>query len=121
MISKYPEELTCDMAEVYGVFDIKRVPTRLLATLAVGLRNDSRVKLAMSGARVDDKTYLLAVIADNLRTWIWRMTEDGANGVNAPKLYTDFYSDKDAEKEREYLVFDSPEDFKTRWKELTGN
>ena len=43
MVTEYPDELTCDMAETYGIFDIKRVPVRLLATLAVGLRDDSRV------------------------------------------------------------------------------
>lgn len=120
MIVNHPEELTCDMAEVYGVFDIKRVPARLLATLAVGLRNDSRVKLAMAGAKCDDKTYLLAVIADNLRVMSWRMTEDGAEGMNPPKLFTDYYQGKE-EQEREYLVFDSPEAFDAKWKEITGN
>ena len=66
MMAKYPDELTCDMAETYGVFDIKRVPVKLLATLAVGLRENSRVMMAKRGAIVDNKTILLAQIVDLL-------------------------------------------------------
>lgn len=119
MISNYPEELTCDMAETYGVFDIKRVPARLLATLAVGLRDDSRVKKAITGKKIDDNTFLLSVIADNLRVIAWRMTEDGHEGKNPPKLFTDIFLGRD--QEREFKVFNSPEEFKAKWKELTGN
>lgn len=119
MMSKYPDELTCDMAETYGVFDIKRVPASLVATLAVGLRDDSRVKRAKSETMVDDQIFLLATIADNLRVLTWRMTEDGQEGINPPKLFTDYY--RGVNQEPEYQIFDSPEDFKAKWEELTEN
>ena len=66
MLSNYPDELTCDMAETYGVFDIYRLPVRTLATLAVGLRDDSRVMMAKRGAIVDNKTILIAQMVDLL-------------------------------------------------------
>lgn len=119
MLSKYPDELTCDMAETYGIFDIRRVPVQLLATLAAGLRENSRVRRAASNTDVDDQTFLLATIADNLRVLSWRMTEDGQKGENPPKLFTDYY--RGINREPEYQVFDSPEDFNAKWKELTGN
>lgn len=119
MMSKFPDELTCDMAETYGIFDVKRVPASLAATLAVGLRDESRVKRAKSEVVVDDQTFLLATIADNLRVLTWRMTKDGQEGINPPKLFTDYY--RGVNQEPEYVVFDSPEDFKAKWKELTGN
>lgn len=122
MMENYPDELVCDMAETYGVFDVKRVPVPLLATLAVGLRDDSRVKRAKSKTLVDDPTYLLAVIADHLRILAWRMTEDGQNGVDPPKLFTDYYQGINQEPEEpKYLVFDTPGDFRAKWKEITGN
>ena len=64
MMDKYPDELTCDMVETYGVFDIKRLPAKLAATLAVGLREDSRIKKKISGIEYPYQELLLARIAD---------------------------------------------------------
>lgn len=112
MISNYPEELTCDMAETYGVFDIKRVPARLLATLAVGLRDDSRVKRAKFHT-VDDQTMLLAIILDVLRG-----VEDPKDSKSARGYYLGLNTEP---AEPEHEEFDSPEDFRKRWKEITRN
>ena len=113
MMAKFPDELTCDMAETYGIFDIKRVPVKLLATLAVGLRDDSRVMMAKRGARVDDKTLLLAQIVDMLggtnpkseQSLTMQCFVQPAEPVQAPK--------------EQYEIFDSPEAFKKRWAELS--
>lgn len=115
MMAKFPDELTCDMAETYGIFDIKRVPVKLLATLAVGLRDDSRVMMAKRGARVDDKTLLLAQIVDMLggtnpkseQSLTMQCFVQPAEPVQAPK--------------EQYEIFDSPEAFKKRWAELSRN
>ena len=120
MMEKYPAELTCDMAETYGILDIKRVPARLLATLAVGLRDDSRVKRAKSKTAYDDKTILLACITDLLQWIKWSKTEDGLKGVNHPKSILDYYLGRDtAEREKEFMIFDSPEDFWRTMEEIT--
>ena len=115
MLSNYPDELTCDMAETYGVFDIKRLPVRLAATLAVGLRDDSRVKRAKTGTTCDDNTFLLACITD-LLLWIrWSRTEDGVNNENNPgSPMTDYYLKRARdtnETKGGQIVFDSPEAF----------
>lgn len=98
------------MAETYGVFDVKRVPVKLLATLAVGLRDDSRVKRAASNTTYSDNTILLASIADSLRWLVWSRTEDGVNGRNLPKPIIDFYLNR-TKPESEFESFESPEDF----------
>ena len=113
MISNYPDALTCDMAETYGVFDIKRLPARLAATLAVGLRDDSRVKRAKSERTVDDQTMMLAIIVDLLRG-----VDDPANEISMRGYYLGLNRQ---EQEQEHEVFDSPEDFKKRWAEITRN
>ena len=116
MMAKYPDELTCDMAETYGVFDIKRVPVKLLATLAVGLREDSRVMMAKRGALVDNKTILLAQIVDML---------NGVNPKTENSLTMGCFADRPAgsaqTQQEKHEVFDSPEDFKKRWAEVTRN
>ena len=110
MVKNYPDELTCDMAETYGIFDFKRVPARLLATLAVGLRDDSRVKHAKSKTDYPDETILLAIIADCLRWIQWSKTEDAEQGKNCPERILDYYLPKE-EQEPEYESFESPDDF----------
>lgn len=115
MMSKFPDELTCDMAETYGIFDIKRVPVKLLATLAVGLRDDSRVKMAKRGVRVDDKTLLLAQIVDML---------GGTNPKSEQSLTMQCFvrhAETEQAPKEQYEIFDSPEAFKKRWAELSRN
>ena len=116
MMAKYPDELTCDMAETYGVFDIKRVPVKLLATLAVGLRDDSRVMIAKRGALVDNKTILLAQIADMI---------SGTNPKDPQSLTMRCFVERSSESvqapqaQDKYETFDSPEAYKKRWAEVT--
>lgn len=115
-MKKYPDELTCDMAETYGVFDIKRLPVTLAATLAVGLREDSRVKRALTGTKYSDERILLARISDLLLWLKWSRTEDGVNGRNYPGTpMLDHYfgraEEPHAEKQSNHIVYDSPEDF----------
>lgn len=116
MMSNFPDELACDMAETYGIFDIKRVPASLAATLAVGLRDDSRVKMAKSGILVDNKTLLLSVIVDLLRGVPTgspeSMTACCYKGGNAAQS-------RPASRNNEHEIFDGPEDFRARWKEVT--
>lgn len=59
-------ELICDLAETYGIYDYRQLPPKTVAVLAVGLRDDSRVKQKISGIKLDFKEQLLAVIADRL-------------------------------------------------------
>ena len=112
MMSKFPDELTCDMAETYGIFDIKRAPVQLLATLAVGLRDDSRVKRAASNTTCSDEIILLASIADSLRWIVWSKTEDGANNCNRPASIMSYYTKSmKQENESDFESFESPEEF----------
>lgn len=122
MMSKFPDELTCDMAETYGIFDIKRVPASLAATLAVGLRDDSRVKRAASNAPCSDEIILLASIADSLRWIVWSNTEDGANNRNRPASIMEYYTKQSRpESESEFETFESPEEFWEWARNVTEN
>lgn len=117
-MSNFPDELTCDMAETYGIFDIKRVPASLAATLAVGLRDDSRVKMAKSGILVDNKTLLLSIIIDLLRGVPTGSPESMTaccykSGIAVPS--------HPVPRNNEHEIFDGPEDFRARWKEVTRN
>ncbi len=41
MISRDEDALICDLAETYQIYNYKSLPARLVATLSVGLRDDS--------------------------------------------------------------------------------
>lgn len=112
-MSNFPDELTCDMAETYGIFDIKRLPASLAATLAVGLRDDSRVKMAKSGVLVNNTTLLLAMILDTIR---------GLSTDSPHSAVSCCYVNKAARyqpQDREHETFDGREDFHARWEEIT--
>lgn len=80
-----PDELICDFAETYGVYDWRSLPLVTAATLAQGLPASSRVARKLTGTRTtDDRTVLLAVIADKLAHIAWMFSKDGADGINHP-------------------------------------
>lgn len=84
MLSVNEDALICDMAETYGILDCRALPVRLLATLAAGLRDDSRIKMQIRGEKIPQNTLLLASAVDRLAWLCWAQSEDGRTGVNQP-------------------------------------
>jgi len=67
MISADRGALICDLAETYGIYDYRSLPVRTVATLSVGLREDSRIKMKLNGGRVDyDNKVLIGLVYDRL-------------------------------------------------------
>lgn len=66
MLSKDETALVCDFAAEYGIFDWRSLPIRTAATLAAGLRYNSRIAQSMAGLRVSIDTLLAASITDRL-------------------------------------------------------
>lgn len=110
MIATDEDALICDLAETYHLLGWRSVPVRLAATLACGLRDDSRIKMRMSGTRVSIDTMLRAVMADRLGFIAWSKTEDGQKGRKKPPSFVEMLT-KEKEKEPDVVVFDSPDDF----------
>lgn len=113
MIAIDEDALICDLAETYQIYDYKQLPLYQVAVFAYGLRDDSRIKQVMSNQIVPLETTLLASIVDRLSLSLWLQTKDGQKGVNRPKSIVDQLTKQDKEErdEREYLVFESGEDF----------
>lgn len=66
MIRLDEEALICDLAETYHIYNYKSLPAITVATLASGLRDDSRIKLKQNKQRISNTDLLLSVIADRL-------------------------------------------------------
>lgn len=109
MIKTDENALICDLAETYHIYDYRQLPADLVAVFSVGLRENARIKMAMSGQRVPLETLLLASIADRVGILAWQNTEDGHKGRNAPKEFVSILTEEP--KEREESVFKSGEDF----------
>ena len=85
MMAVDKDALICDMAETYQIYDISRVPVPLLGTLAVGLRDDSRIKMKINGVKAGPETMLVANLVDLVQWLVWSKTKDAEHGRNKPK------------------------------------
>lgn len=117
MVAKYESEFICDIVQYYHIIDYKGLSPTLVATLLVGLPNDSRVKMALSGQKLTLEQTLLAKISDDLAFIAWAQTEDARKNRNRPKSVL---QELLGEHKREKLVSLTEEEFDRRWKELTG-
>ena len=86
MLKVSKHELICDLAETYHVLDYTELPVQTLATLACGLRADSRTMMRLTGRDLPSDLTLLASITDKLSILLWRQTKDGQKGINKPEL-----------------------------------
>ncbi len=120
MIKLDEDALICDLAETYQIYDYKQLPLNQVAVFAYGLRDDSRIKQVMSNQIVSLETTLLASIVDRLSLSLWLQTKDGQKGINRPKSIVDqlIKNDKEEKEEKDYLVFESGEDFENYRKSL---
>lgn len=120
MIALDEDALVCDLAETYQIYDYKQLSLNQVAVFAYGLRDDSRIKQIMSDQVVPLETTLLASIVDRLSLSLWLQTKDGQKGVNRPMSIAAMLTknNKEESDERDYLVFESGEDFENYRKAL---
>lgn len=121
MLATDRDALICDMAETYHILDMTALPVPLLATLAAGLRGDSRIQLAMAGEKTPGGTILQAAILDRLTTLCWMQSTDGAHGRRRPPSVVEAMAGKEKKKDpaARPVAYDSPADFDRAWAEIT--
>jgi len=85
MLKKDEQALVCDLAETYQIYDYRSYPVGLIATLAAGLRDDSRIKMQLNDIPLPAETLLLVAIYDRLNLLMWSKTKDAEKGRNRPQ------------------------------------
>lgn len=115
MIALDEDALLCDLAETYHIHDMRSMPAAYIATLACGLREGSRIMMAINGLKVDFKTLLLAHIADSTAINVYFKTKDAEHGQNRPKSIVKYLTQKDSEIAK---GFDDGDDFIEEWRRL---
>ena len=114
MIQTDENALICDLAETYHIYDYKKLPLTQVAIFAIGLKDNSRIKMKMSDQLVPMETLLFAGIFDRLSLLLWGQTKDGQKGKNRPTMIFETLTVKKS-KESDVIVFSSGEDYeKTR-------
>ena len=116
LLKEYEDEITCDLAEYYGIYDYRKLSPRYLITLLVGLREDSRLVLKITGRSYSMSQIMQAYIVDRLSVLVWQKTKDGAKGKNRPKLLSEMMlKSKD---ETEIQAFNSADEFERHRKAI---
>lgn len=121
MIEEGEDELICDFAETYNIYDYRSFPIELIATLANGLRSDSRIRMKLSGEKdVNFMTNRLMIMLYDRINWIaWSRSKDGQDGINRPEsIYSIVY---DSEPDAEFETFESGDDFMREWNKRIQN
>lgn len=118
MIALDEEALICDFAETYHIYDIYSMSMLYVAILACGLRDNSRIKMALNGLKVEPNTLLLAHIADNTAINTWFKTKDAETGQNRPQSIVRTLCGKN--ETEEMITFESGDDFIKEWERLNN-
>lgn len=113
MIARDENALICDFAETYHIYNWRALPLRTSAVLAAGLREDSRIRMKLSGMNVPLNTLLQAMATDRLSILVWQQTDDGHNGRRKPKMIVDALTG-----DRETAAFASGSDFMKRRQQI---
>lgn len=79
------DELLCDFAETYRIYDLRSLPLQTAAVLACGLRDNSRIKMKLAGAEYTFEQMMSIHIFDKLNWLCWTKTRDAAKGRNRPE------------------------------------
>lgn len=109
------DDLICDFAEYYGIYDYRALPADYAATLCAGLREPSRVMMRLAGAKISLREALFARMVDELAFISWTKTKDGQKNRNRPKSVL---ASLTTEKVVEHESFTSAEDFNAEWERI---
>lgn len=113
VINKYEDEMICDLAETYHLFDYRKYKPSLIAVLVSGLKEDSRIYHAVNGGFSISSNTLLSIIADYCSLLWWSKTEDGSKNRNRPGSITQksLNIQKKSKKNDVYMKFSNAEEF----------
>lgn len=109
------------MAETYGILDYKEVKPSLVATLAVGLPESSRIKRKYSGVNLTIEQMLLAMLVDGINISNWQRS--GAKRSRKPTSIFAKLTEKEKPKD-ELMSFRTPEEYEkwmSRKREMWNN
>lgn len=102
----------CDLAETYHIYDYRSLSPRMAAVFSCGLRENSRIKLAMSDIKYPLETVLSVLTFDAVNWLRWAQTKSAQDGGEPPeRIYDKLFGHSDDNIDGDVVTFDSPEEF----------
>lgn len=103
--------MICDFAETYHLFNYRELPPTMVVTLLFGLRDNSRVKMHMSDAKITIEQTLLAIMADALQFIAWSKTQDAKHGKYKKKSILKVLNGEYAKDKDDLVSFETIEEY----------
>lgn len=119
MIAVDEDALICDFAETYHIYDWRGLPVSYAATLASGLRENSRIKMAITKRSASLEILLMAAMVDRLSYLLWANSKDAAKGKNRPVSIVERLTNNSGQ-ESDIESFTTGADFLREWNKRTG-
>jgi len=104
MIATNEDDLICDLAQYYNIYNYLELDVNFIATLACGLPGESRCMRALTNQKLTIEQTLLSLIVDRLSWLVWAKTKDGQKGRNKPESVYEILT-----KEKEYGTYNIEE------------
>jgi len=111
MLERSEDSLICDLAETYHIYDMRSFRASYIATLAAGLREDSRIMMLFSGNKIRPSLLLQAASLDKLALLWWAETKDGQKNRNRPESVVESLTKENKQTEEPALIFESADEF----------
>lgn len=118
MLAKDRDALACDLWETYQVRDLEALPVETLAVLSCGLRENSRIKMLMSGQKERLDMIIMAGCYDMLAGIKWMLA--GATG-EAPASMARALLGIEVNSESEIVSCATPEEWERERRRIINN
>lgn len=109
------DALSCDLAQYYGIYNMKALPVCKVALFSCGLGDESRIKRKLSGYDCTTEQMLLAGILDAINLLVWQ--NSGSKRATRPRSMLDRLLKKN-HNEDDVLSFDTAEAFERERRRL---
>lgn len=83
----------------------------MVATLLIGLRDDSRVKMHIANAKITIEQTIMAIMADALRFIAWSKTTEAKHGRYKEKSILKTLNGEYAKEKDDLMSFETIEDY----------
>jgi len=111
MLNTDEDALTCDLMETYRILDMRELSPKKVAVFSCGLRDTSRIHMALSDSKINKYEMLLAGCFDYLALLAWFQSEDGQKNINRPMSVLNSIINPEAENKNNVVAFETAEEF----------
>lgn len=105
MIGLDEDALICDLAETYHIFNYRELSPSIVGALACGLRENSRIKMKISGVERSLTDLILAIIADRLGILVCQHSSKATPGDVPPSIYEKLLGIDSGETNNNTMIF----------------